>query len=686
VTAQTASPFSSSSSSQLQHGVKLASPFSSSSDDGSPLRRTASPFSPSSESSCAATCTPGHVGPYALSLTPDNPPTDVTLKLSPPRLRTCMDVPSPKKKQRISGKLSFSESPDTAASHVYPIEKVFKHDTFTTTIRYPSSLTAQLAWALTVGPKLPLSQRLICFEKVFGPPDSKSNRLLRRPGVNTKPWGANRCKLLTFETKDVDKQGSKRSVSKRRSFSDGVKIGQRRENERQSSAMQKTIALTSTTRSDVVKSLATYAKVVAAPPRRSNLPRRLGTLQNVSKILPSLLESSRFGKQAYPAVSDMAVAPLRGLKVFVGDTLAWSKQVFTVTNISMAELKLFVQTISPDPVIMFQLLCTLLGTQFDLSLLDAQVHYRRDETLFFRGCLASEGARDKMIEVFRNTVTSDARAQSWRIWDRHPQAFVTKVFSSVADGVTSLLAGSTYFNLMGQLSPSVVFVDLILLVWADNCQKITAVKMRLIDLSGNIFHSHLSSVESVLEIVGEEAHLPPWIPQVIASLQEAINCEYYNKGRYALARISCVFFVADHHCLNLLMCIPGSSSHERDTFGLTRQPYWSLYPFDGLSIFSVDSHGDNFGCVQAMVEALFQFLEEEQGRVNLLPSVDRVKALKLLPTAKKVQEGALHFANYTRGKYWSAPLWLYSETPVRNIRTVPPPMHNLFSCQVRAHS
>jgi hypothetical protein len=320
-----------------------------------------------------------------------------------------------------------------------------------------------------------------------------------------------------------------------KSYAEGVVAGQQREYRRQSAAMQKTVALTSTTKADIVRSLATYAKVVKPPTGRSSIPRRLGTLAQVSSILPDMLQSSRFSSQAYILDENMGIAPLRGLKVlvFVGDTLVWSKQVFTATCncVTLEDLYNFL----PDreltiPMEMFRAVCKSLTNMSGLELVDAQVHHRRDASLFIRACLQSEGARDKIVRLLRNTATTDPRAKNWRLWSRSPQVFVKKVFSSVADGVVSLLAGSPSFSLLGGVAEDVILVDLILLLWADNCQKITAVKMRLVDLSGNIFPGHLTKVESILEIIGEEAHLPPFVPRVIASVQEAVKRDYFNNA------------------------------------------------------------------------------------------------------------------------------------------------------------
>jgi hypothetical protein len=221
---------------------------------------------------------------------------------------------------------------------------------------------------------------------------------------------------------------------------------------------------------------------------------------------------------------------------------------------------------------MFYAVCKMLynghGHGTTLNLLNVQVHQRQDETLFIRSCLQSEGARDKMVQVVRNTAKRDPRAHKWRVWSRAPQTFVKKVFSTVADYNYYVLSNPChackftplYFTIaIGHLAPDVELhvhvVDLILLMWADNCncQKFTAVKMRLVDVNGKIFPSHLTKVESILQIIEEEAHLPPWIPQVIASFQEAVRCDYFNDAHTGVVHVSTVFFVADHHCLNLMM-------------------------------------------------------------------------------------------------------------------------------------
>jgi hypothetical protein len=287
------------------------------------------------------------------------------------------------------------------------------------------------------------------------------------------------------------------------------------------------------------------------------------------------------------------------------------------------------------------------------------------------------------------------------VWSRNAQSFVKKVFSSVASGVRALLDGSAAFVTLGEFRGSSdsededgpVLADLILLVWADNCQKITAVKMKLIDRGKQVFPGVTSDVMCVLEIVGGEGHLPPWMPQVVNSIHSAMDEDYYNSGRTAVCRISCVMFVGDHHVLNLIMCIPGSSSHWRDTYGHTQSTFWSRFPFDGESRFNVGASAKNFDCIQTFIQRSLEIRAAEKRNLSLRvraaaerepdPRIEAVilRLSKCILPEKKVIERALEDVAKLRGKHYAPPLWMYADQSLHNVFNVPPPMHNLFSCQ-----
>jgi hypothetical protein len=124
------------------------------------------------------------------------------------------------------------------------------------------------------------------------------------------------------------------------------------------------------------------------------------------------------------------------------------------------------------------------------------------------------------------------------------------------------------------------------------------------------------------------------------------------------------------------MCVPGGSSHYRDTFSHTQslQPYWALQPYDSPSVFKVDDAGCRFDGIQNIVESFLRFYTETETTVASMLSNyngDRKAATTLIPPLKKIREKAVALAALTKGKHWSAPLWLYSIDHVMSATSTP---------------
>jgi ubiquitin C-terminal hydrolase len=215
-----------------------------------------------------------------------------------------------------------------------------------------------------------------------------------------------------------------------------------------------------------------------------------------------------------------------------------------------------------------------------------------------------------------------------QIFIRTAKDHTYKLSSSLADGVRHALDHSPTFQLLGQIPGEDSHVNLQCLIWGDNCQKLTAVRFRLVDsrVDGGIFPNTngLSPVYDLLEIIGGEGDLPPYIPACTASIQEGMATLYQNDEGLASCSVFKAKVVGDHHFLNVMYCIPGSSSLCRDSFGQTLQHYWSLFPFDGDSHFELSDNADNFLAIQEYIlraQSFNQLLATPKPR-NAAPSID----------------------------------------------------------------
>jgi hypothetical protein len=187
---------------------------------------------------------------------------------------------------------------------------------------------------------------------------------------------------------------------------------------------------------------------------------------------------------------------------------------------------------------------------------------------------------------------------------RRGKEFVYKLASSAADGIRAILSKSDAFQVLGMCSEEVKHISVLLVVWADNCQSLTSVKFRLVEQSGEVGifgDKGLSPICVLLDLIGGEGDLPPWIPQCTTSLQEAMATLFTNDSGGGTVSIVKAFGVFDHHCLNIFMGIPGASSPRRDTFANTLQQYWSLHPFDQISKFNMQDNANNFDAIQSIM-------------------------------------------------------------------------------------
>jgi hypothetical protein len=191
------------------------------------------------------------------------------------------------------------------------------------------------------------------------------------------------------------------------------------------------------------------------------------------------------------------------------------------------------------------------------------------------------------------------------VFFRSAKKYVCKSLTPFQLGVQYILQRSPVFQGLGQSPGQDPHVNLIVLLWGDNCQKLTALRFRLIDRrpGGGIFPTTdgMSAVYDLLAIIGGEGHLPPFIPQCTASFHEGMSYLYSNKLGLASASVFKAFCVGDHHFLNLMQCIPGSSSLCRDTFGNTIQYNWARFPFDNASQFDLTANADNFMAIQDLI-------------------------------------------------------------------------------------
>ena len=345
-----------------------------------------------------------------------------------------------------------------------------------------------------------------------------------------------------------------------------------------SEAMLKTLSLTCPTTASIQKNLSVFRNVCHemnnSGGRKRHKIGRVGTAAQAKQHLIDRLESTDYSEIALPLTQNIKLAPLRGSRVIIGDCVVRPFQILTLTGILPSDLLAAVGTLYiSDAALVAALgrddnghffdaetfLCDMLDEKWCAKLfalwwhhldLEAfksfQVHVRSD-AFFIRVGMPTTPARDTVVDRLREII----KPLDWRVFTRIPKPFAECIFTSAAAGVRKILRRCPIFQSKGHLPTDTRHFRLYLLLWADNCQSLTAVRFRLVDPDSILFSGGgVSPVTSMFDLNGREEHLPPCIPEVVKSVSEVLTLTFTNADNLASASVVHTFFVGDHHCLN----------------------------------------------------------------------------------------------------------------------------------------
>jgi hypothetical protein len=126
-----------------------------------------------------------------------------------------------------------------------------------------------------------------------------------------------------------------------------------------------------------------------------------------------------------------------------------------------------------------------------------------------------------------------------------------------------------------------------LIIWADKCRSQTAIKIRIIDHNGILYDNKKSDIVDVIRYIGNEEILAEHANHLSEDLNECYQYNFWtiNDVNYNL-KLKRYFLLGDHHALNILLCIPGSSSGHRDVFGKTNPKFFGRINLQNKPIFS----------------------------------------------------------------------------------------------------
>jgi len=124
---------------------------------------------------------------------------------------------------------------------------------------------------------------------------------------------------------------------------------------------------------------------------------------------------------------------------------------------------------------------------------------------------------------------------------------------------------------------------LLLILWEDNADAITSVKIRLFDPERKMFQNRTSPVETLLSFVGGEEDLPQFVPEVVASLESLYDKQFiYNNSTLTITPF---FHLADHHAAGIMASVPQGRNIYRDAFSNSNADYYHLVAYQADSFF-----------------------------------------------------------------------------------------------------
>lgn len=205
-----------------------------------------------------------------------------------------------------------------------------------------------------------------------------------------------------------------------------------------------------------------------------------------------------------------------------------------------------------------------------------------------------------------------------------------------------------------------------LVLWVDNCQAQTAVKIRLLDKHRQLYASGMSRVELLMNYIGGEEQLGQYMLPIVIALESLLTKSYHLSDHAPDLQVIPMWVVADHHALWTMQRNPGGSSNNRDSFCTGAPAHaWNKLIYIGNSEFAVESH-----------RRIFHELQR---------AVVRLKAAQESTYADQTEESVddlLRIAHETIGHVTSIPLLAREQADTNappllsHMRYVPPPLHN----------
>jgi hypothetical protein len=186
----------------------------------------------------------------------------------------------------------------------------------------------------------------------------------------------------------------------------------------------------------------------------------------------------------------------------------------------------------------------------------------------------SEQWRDFAVAEVKRLQGPDGPFKSQlKIYKRQAVQLTRKIYTPASThGIPQLLADVSHFHLLS-LGGQVYHVNLV--IWGDNCRAKTVVSFWLVDDQKKLFESGRSVVTQMLDFIGGEEDIKLYIVEVVNDILNVRMTQYHgDKG--LVVKVLTVFLTGDHHFLNILTGVPGSSSHSRDPFASTLSVFWPL--------------------------------------------------------------------------------------------------------------
>ena len=448
-------------------------------------------------------------------------------------------------------------------------------------VEFSESSDVRDVWRHTVGLGFPTSEeKLRAYKQCFGyvssdTLDTYSTRIIMSKASSRETVGHHDRPRILSRTPKADNPTYTR---KARTYGEGRRLGTKNAQLSSQMTLLGTLALTCSTTAELARAQKVFKGISSEVNSLTSLPRMpVPSLAKFKAVVPATCGQTAASSFLTPTSSSAIIG--RGFKKYVDGVTYKPGQVLTLTQISRDD---WVATTDVSSI-MAAVKDHLSQAEIALDSIVAHPSTKLCGTYVARIAFSSECDRDAAADTLPRLNDSHSPHSVPRVYPHRSKTTVRQVFTDPAAGVIRLLAEMPHFLTL--VLPQNYTLQMLL--WMDGADAQTAVKMRLIDPAGLVFHDHRSRVELIMEWIGSEHEMAHYVPELTVYLNALGTRTFTNMAGTAELHVVVSWFCADHYALGISADNPGGRNKQRDTLGNTNSDHWALLHDDGTSTFAV---------------------------------------------------------------------------------------------------